>query len=65
MTRDEMLERITSEELTVWMGLFKIQAGEAQHAHDIAESGDGIVHVSGLDDGSDDDEEEAENTDEE
>jgi hypothetical protein len=55
MTREEMLARMPSLELTKWFALFLVQAEERQHARDVAESGDGIVYESGREDDSDDD----------
>lgn len=43
MTRDEMLERISSKELTEWAALFSVESDERQAARDRAESGDGQV----------------------
>lgn len=40
---------MSSRELTEWMVLAKIEQEEAEHARDVAESGDGIVVVSGRD----------------
>lgn len=56
MTRDEMIARMSSQELTGWLALFGVQAEEADYRRDLADSGDGEVIVTGRDD--DDDEEE-------
>jgi hypothetical protein len=53
MTRDELLARMASRELTAWMALFAVQAEEAKHEHDTLESGDGNVIITGLDDEDD------------
>lgn len=55
MTRDEMLARMTSQELTAWWALYEVEAEESKHARDIAESGDGQVIVHGGDDEEEDD----------
>jgi hypothetical protein len=53
MTRDELVARMSSQELTAWMALFNVHAEEAQRQRDILESGDGHVYVSGLEDEDD------------
>jgi hypothetical protein len=53
MTREEMLARISSPELTAWWALFEVEADEAEHHRDVIESGDGQVIVHGLDDDED------------
>lgn len=60
MTRDEMLERMPSTELTGWMALMKVHHEEAEERQHIAESGDGIVIVSGRDEEFDDEDDEDE-----
>lgn len=55
MTRDEMIARMSSVELSGWMTLFAVQADEAKFHQDLRESGDGVVHISGLDEDEDDD----------
>lgn len=54
MTRDEMIERMSSRELSGWLALFQVEAEEAQHRRDVIESGDSHVIVSGRDDDEDD-----------
>jgi hypothetical protein len=56
MTRDEMVARMSSLELTHWWALFVVHAEERKHAEDVADSGDGIVYEYGRqeDDESDD-----------
>lgn len=44
-----MLASMDSQELTGWMALFGVHQEEAEHQRDIEESGDGIVHVAGVD----------------
>lgn len=56
MTRDELLARMSSRELTEWLALFEVQAEEQQRERDTLESGDGQVIVSGLEDDEDEDE---------
>ncbi len=62
MTRDEMMGRMSGQEYAAWGALFNVKAEEAEHERDIAESGDGVVIVSGLDrdDEPDDDDEDDE-----
>lgn len=55
MTRDEMVARMTSLELSGWAALFAVQAEEAEHRRDVLESGDGEVVRFG-DEQDDDDE---------
>jgi hypothetical protein len=55
MTRDEMIGRMSSLELSHWFALFLVHTDEREHARHVAESGDGIVYVSGKDDEPDDD----------
>jgi hypothetical protein len=55
MTRDEMVARMSSLELTHWWALFVVHADERKRAEDVAESGDGIVIEYGKDDDTDDD----------
>lgn len=43
MTRDEMLERISSTELTAWLALYAVEAEEAEHQRHLRESKDGQV----------------------
>jgi hypothetical protein len=49
MTRDEMVARMSSLELTHWWALFVVHADERKRAEDVAESGDGIVIEYGKD----------------
>lgn len=46
---------MTSRELSAWWALFTVHQEEHKHARDVAESGDGVVIVSGRDDDEDDD----------
>jgi hypothetical protein len=55
MTEAEMLDRMTSAELTRWSVLFEVEAQERQDAKDRAESGDGIVNDPMREDDTDDD----------
>lgn len=50
MTRDEMIARITSRELSAWWALYQVEAEEEERRRDVLESGDGHVIVTGLDD---------------
>jgi hypothetical protein len=60
MTRDEMLSRMTSLELSKWCAFFKVKSDERKYAEDVAASGDGIVIDHGPPDDDEDDEEEEE-----
>lgn len=40
---------MSSAELSHWWALFAVHAEEAEHQRDLAESGDGEVHVYGRD----------------
>jgi hypothetical protein len=53
MTRNEMVDRMSSQELSGWHALMVVQAEEAKHHRDMIEARDGIV----VDPGRDDDEE--------
>lgn len=55
MTRDELLARMSSRELSGWMALMIVHEEEAEYQRDLASSGDGIVKVSGRPDDEDDD----------
>lgn len=55
MTRHELMCRMSGRELTAWHALFRIKAKEDEHRRHVAESGDGIVHISGRDDDEDED----------
>jgi hypothetical protein len=55
MTRDELIGRMSSQELSHWFALFVVHGQEHEHAQHVADSGDGIVYVSGKDDEPDDD----------
>lgn len=55
MTRDELIERMSSRELSAWHALFLVEAEEREHARDVIESGDGLVIVSGRDGDDEDD----------
>lgn len=64
MTRGELLARMTSEELSAWWALFQVHEEEAEYARHVAESGDGVVMISGLDeDGTEDEADEADGDD--
>lgn len=57
MIRAEMLDRMSSQELTGWQALFHVKHEEASDAHLRATSQDGEVVISGRDDDDDDDDE--------
>lgn len=54
MTRDELLARMTSTELTAWFALFLVEGEEAEYRRHVSESGDGRVNISGRDTDDDD-----------
>jgi len=56
MTCDEMIERMTSLELTKWWVLYQVRGEEAEHQRNVAESGDGQVVYYGRDEDDEDDE---------
>ena len=56
MTREELLTRMDSRELSGWWALFQVRGEEAEHRRHVAESGDGQVIVTGRDDDRDDEE---------
>lgn len=51
--RDELLTRLSSDELTGWLALFAVQADEADLQRHRLESGDGQVIVTGRETGVD------------
>lgn len=55
MTRDELLARMTSQELSAWWALFTVHQQEAEDARHFAESGDGHVFKYGDDTEDDED----------
>jgi hypothetical protein len=54
MIRAELLQRISSLELSKWMALQRVRKQEEDDERDQAESGDGIVHRYGRDREDDD-----------
>lgn len=55
----ELLALTDSRELTAWQELLRVHADERQHAEDVRQSGDGVVHdprARADDDGDDEDE---------
>ena len=56
MTRDELLDRVTSAELSGWVALYAVRADEAAHRQHVQDSGDGQVFISGGDEDDHDDE---------
>ena len=56
MTRDELVARMSSRELSAWMALLKVHGEEREYARHVAESGDGQVIISGRDEDDDEDE---------
>ena len=53
MTCAEMLDRISSRELSQWWALYQVRGEEAEYRRHVAESGDGQVIISGRDDDED------------
>lgn len=54
MTRDEMVDRMSSAELSVWWALMEVEHDDQQIAQWRAQSKDGEVIVSGRDEDDDD-----------
>lgn len=58
MTRDEMVARMSSRELSTWLALSRVYEEEAEHRRHVMESGDGQVIVTGRDEPDDDEDDE-------
>lgn len=57
MTRAEMLARMESRELSAWYALYRVRHDEAEYERHRAESGDGVVVITGRGDEDEDGEE--------
>lgn len=54
MTREELIARMDSRELSAWWALYQVEGEEREYQRHVAESGDGEVTISGRDDEDDD-----------
>jgi len=55
---------MSGRELTGWIALEQLHAEEAEHARNVAESGDGVVHYHGREEDDDEDEDAEDDEDE-